>query len=596
MKSRDRYLAIAAGITAVALLVLWRTGGLGGDAKPTAATADGSGSATAEDEDPWRAIPKRRPRGSGAADDPSAIEIGVAKVNGQVRDRASQRPVEGAEVAFWSKRGGELTTVSGADGRYQLDVPFGAWSARATTGDDALSLAQAVRVNAHTAAVDLELERLAHAHGVVTDAGGQPVSGAEVVNQGTDRSMQEALDATIGRAVLTDSAGRYRLPVIAGEVRLVATTPGKLGHRAAPAVAPGADVELDLTLATRASIDGVVVDDKGQPVPDARVTSYTTIADVGVVEVKREVATGADGKFMFVDLGPGELLLTARTTEGAAAPGLRYSLDSGDLHDLKLTLAPAATLAGRVTYPDGRPAGGATVRVRRMYPNESFANTTADRDGNWSVRGPVETQFEVTAKDEYGIARKDGVTTAAPVELVIAIPGGFRGAVHTAKGAPITDFTIAIDRFVVATSPLTQYGPTQRFIAADGKFEWPNLEPGAYDLTFRAPGTAAVHRAAVAVPDSAWADLDITLEAGATVSGVVHGNAAAKGAPIANASVVARCSDTSTATNASGAFTLADLPAGPCAIAVTAPGYAPVEVTAQPGVAVDVALAKSGGG
>lgn len=588
-------LAIAGGIAAVLLIVLWRAGVVGDRATEV---ADGSGAgsavAAAAEDDPWNKGPRRRIRGSGADDDPSAPELGTAMVTGQVRDRATQRPVEGAEVTFWGKIG-ERTTTSGPDGHYQVEVPFGAWSARALSGEDALSLTQAVRVNARTIAVDLELDRLAHVHGVVTDASGRPVRGAEVSNQGTDKGMREALDASVGRAVLTDGSGRYRLAVAAGEVRLVATAEGKLGHRAVPAVAAGGDLEVDLVLAPLATIDGTVVDEHGKPVPEAVVTAFVAILDIDL-NVKREVATGADGRFMVVNLDPGLLTLSARTVDGAAAPGQLIPLDHGDLHDLVLRLAPAGTLAGRVTYSDGRPVGAATIKVKRMGLAESFAVTTTDRDGAWSVRGPVDAQFEVVARDEYGIARADRVTTAAPVELVIAVPGGLRGVVRTAKGEPIKDFTIAIDRVVLASNDRAQSGPPpQRFTSADGAFAWPHLEPGAYDLTFRAPGAATAHRQAVAVPDSAWAELEIALEPGAAITGVVHGNAATDGAPIANARVDARCAGTSTTTDARGAFTLADLPPGPCAIAVTAVGHAIAELRGQPGTPLDIALAASDG-
>jgi hypothetical protein len=589
-----RTLAIGAAILAIAALLAWRTGVIGGGGAATdrepAAT---SGAAAAADDDPWTRDPRLRARRGSGEVDPNAPELGTATVTGVVKDQASQRPVGGAEVVFWSKAG-ELSTTTGEDGRYRLDVPFGGWRARASAGDDALAHSQTVHVNARTIAVDLELERLGHVHGVVTDSAGRPVAGAEVTNQGADKGAQEALDATVGRAVLTDGAGRYRLAVVAGEVRVVATAEGKLGHKALPAVAAGADVEADLTLAGLATIDGTVVDDQGKPVAGAVVTAFVTILDIDL-NVRRQVATGADGRFIVIDLDPGLLTLDARTTDGAAAPGRQLALDHGDVHNLVLTLTAAGVLAGQVTYSDGHPAGGAEIKVKRMNIAETFATTTADRDGKWSVRGPVATQFDVTAKDEYGVARAEYAVVGTPVELVIQVPGGLRGVVHTSKGAPITDFTVVIDRVVRPGNARAVAGPPpQRFTASDGKFEWPHLETGLYDLTFRAPGAAAAHRQAVAVPDSAWADVDVALDAGATVTGVVHGNETTKGEPIANARIDARCAGTSTSTDAHGGFTIADLPPGPCAIAVTAAGYAAVELRAEPGTPLDVALARGG--
>jgi hypothetical protein len=591
--SRKRALVAAAVIAVLAIVVVWWRHGRGADHGAGADGASGSDLAaagTGGDDTPGGPV---RPIHTGITgdDDPTIIAAGApAVVEGVVRDAATKAPIPNADVAFWSKRG-ELTTESGADGHYKLDVTTGAWSARAATGDDGLSVALLVRVDAPHVVVDLDVQKLAHLHGVVRDAVTHaPVSGAVVSVEPAEKAVREALDATAGLAVQSGGDGSYKLSVPPGEVRLMATAPGKLGHRALPAVAPGADAVADLELRSNVSIDGHVVDGKGAGVAGAKVTVFLAIADIDLNH-NRTITTGADGRFEAHGLEPGTLTLVAKTDDGGATEPKLMDISGGDLHDLVLTMSPAVAIRGHVKYSDGRAAPGAVVKVRRSGLAGLFAEAASDKDGRFELKGPSSSTYDLTASTENGTARLLGAAPDTDIELVIRIPGGIRGKVHT-KTAPVADYTVAIDQMTLAGNERGQNPPPpQRYTPADGTFEWPHLDPGTYELTVRGGGAVA-HVHGVAVPERDWATLDVLLDAAVGLSGRVH----AGDKPIASARVDAGCTGASAITGADGDFAFPDAPAGDCAITISADGFATAQRRAHAGTPLDVDLAAAAKG
>jgi hypothetical protein len=160
-----------------------------------------------------------------------------------------------------------------------------------------------------------------------------------------------------------------------------------------------------------------------------------------------------------------------------------------------------------------------------------------------------------------------------------------RGVVHLGK-AVVTTFTIVIDNFVPAGGKgAVAPPPLQRVVAADGHFEWAQLDAGAYDLIVRSSGAAAtaVH---TSVTDGKWTDLDIVLAPGAGASGRVH----AGDTPIANARIDVNCTGQSAVSGSDGSFAVVDLPATGCWTTFSADGYKSQGRRVTPGDPVDVAL------
>jgi hypothetical protein len=145
-----------------------------------------------------------------AASDAAVVELG-----GQVVDELSGIAVAGAVV-----EAGRRLAISGADGRYRLQVPAGSLVVRAAA-DGFLPAARAVEAAAgQSRVVDFGLPRSRHFGqtgliGIVTAGdSGQPVTGAEVAIVGTDTRT------TVGQD------GKFSLGTAAGCVALRASADG----------------------------------------------------------------------------------------------------------------------------------------------------------------------------------------------------------------------------------------------------------------------------------------------------------------------------------------------------------------------------------
>lgn len=103
-------------------------------------------------------------------------------------------------------------------------------------------------------------------------------------------------------------------------------------------------------------IRGRVVTESGTAVPAA----------VHVVKESALVAqqvTAADGKFDFIGLAEATYAVSAEADAGASGKPLDVLLGDGETKELELVLEPYRFLRGIVQTPDGRPAGGAVVRI-----------------------------------------------------------------------------------------------------------------------------------------------------------------------------------------------------------------------------------------
>lgn len=132
------------------------------------------------------------------------------------------------------------------------------------------------------------------------------VAGARVSVEGT------------GLLVQSDMAGRFMLEgVPAGLRQLVVQADGYITARAELTVMPDSAIELAITLVSTGQrlpgvvisggisnrLVGVVVDDRDRPIAGA---------DVEVVGLRRLVNTDEDGRFVFLDVAPGDWLLQVR--------------------------------------------------------------------------------------------------------------------------------------------------------------------------------------------------------------------------------------------------------------------------------------------
>jgi protocatechuate 3,4-dioxygenase beta subunit len=323
-----------------------------------------------------------------------------------------------------------------------------------------------------------------------------------------------ALTPTLG---VSDASGLFVLgPLLPGEYLLQTDAAGYLPRQGVPVtVVAGTNPALELALERGAEISGVVLDDLGRPVADARLEvvgrargSHVADRTTQMEETRDRLwaqalapeapapAAGAAPGFLGVTSGPIPRVPTVDTP--------------GDLSGVDLS-APltGARAEGLQTDAQGR------FRVRGLPPG-SLTLVVRHADLAQAKAGP----FRVTR----GEVRADVIVRMRP---------GLRleGQVLDPQQVPIAGVQVAVAR------PEDAFHLAVRFTDAAGRFEIPNLS-GPVRLTLSAPGYVdRVHR--VDLPDSAPAaripPVRIALDrADCEISGVVVDD---KGLAVAEARV-----------------------------------------------------------
>jgi inhibitor of cysteine peptidase len=276
---------------------------------------------------------------------------------------------------------------------------------------------------------------------------------------------------------------------------------------------------------------------------------------------KLTATADASGRFAFTNVHPGTVSVDAREGEQAASRTVEITVGSGDRADgLRLALQPAVALTGRVV--DGAGNGVAAVRVtaRQTASHAPLPPVSTGSDGTFSIAGTIDTDYELSVRDPNSpaVARASG-RPGAPVEITLAAPGGIHGTVSGGS-----DVTVAVDRFVPegATSR-GRPAVTSASFTGDG-FTLSGLAAGTYDLRISAAGRAPTSVAGVAVQGGQVSEVQVTLVAGARLSGTVTDPQGA----VAGARVVVDGGGTAF-TDAQGRFAIDDVPLGDVTVTVS---------------------------
>jgi hypothetical protein len=212
---------------------------------------------------------------------------------------------------------------------------------------------------APTAQVDRPAARIGAISGVVIDATtGAPIAGAQVTLSATDIRF-----STTG--LLTDAKGRFVFANLAPSkaYRLSANRIGyvdnaEINDARARVITLDEGEWIDdarVTLMRAASISGVVIDERGEPVVGTRVRAISLIAIAGRELLAAGPATVTDdrGAYRLGDLGPGRYLVVVPSTQATV---------------------PAATTAARIA---GQVEGAVTNGVPRPVPVEQTLDLDA---------------------------------------------------------------------------------------------------------------------------------------------------------------------------------------------------------------------------
>jgi len=359
------------------------------------------------------------------------------------------------QSADFAPRG--LTAETAAEGRYRIDgVPPGryvlaAWGGSLVDGPanryDAPRFVSDVEVReGETTVVDLVLASDRVLEGVVVDASGNPVAGADVevreelMLQGGDgagsrfifgEGVLRAVDQD-GRhatevahklaATVTDGNGRFRFDGLsAGSKRLVARKPGDawlgwaLHDVALDPLVPSEPVTLVLPRAMR--LAGRVLDEAGLPVPGAIVENWTS----SFPWENPASTTDAEGRFALAVEKPGSLMLGIGA-EGYLATSVSLEL-AGARDDVELRLAHSPAVRGVVL--DANTLQPVTsYGLTLLGPHSMIRNNVQAPDGAFRVEWGDEGTLSVFVTAEgYVPAERHEVdpksTVAEPLRLLL---------------------------------------------------------------------------------------------------------------------------------------------------------------------------------
>jgi uncharacterized GH25 family protein len=510
-----------------------------------------------------------------------------------VLDDGASTPISGATV--WgqvaNRGGGSSTPVTGSDGTTKAG-PFEPGPLKLSANhSDYLSGAQTDVPEGQATAV-IRLKRGVPLAGRVVRADGSPAPDVRVQVDYDERTRYAGSEGT-------DADGRFRFKAV---------PPGPLtlhvyaGSGQAEGRATGGDENVTLVLAGASGREGGsgstlvvrVFAPNGKPVPQARVTleevrerggTNTSTNDAVNGETTFQGLTWTAGRERFVEVR------TARDGAGVLLPygGTRVGPLTSGSTSLDVTLPPERPITGFVRGPDGRGIRGVLVLATpASNPRESSwsdpSNTPSgrtDAEGAFRVGGvgDMDVRLAVRAPPEFvpyePLPARGGDTG---IEIVLAL--GVRATVTVVDpdGAPIagarvtTSFTVDRERNRTETSnPAVTTDAKGRAVlqGLDGKktytlrVEPPQRYPSVpYSMgpTMTASEGAAFRSAQK--KDWTPGDDTVTLERAYTVTGFVRD---LSGRPVGGSQVARMTGPNSwstTAADASGAFTLRDLPAG----------------------------------
>ncbi|HEY8145317.1 MAG TPA: carboxypeptidase regulatory-like domain-containing protein, partial [Kofleriaceae bacterium] len=528
------------------------------------------------------------------------VGSGPGQVSGTVLDAADRKPVAGVDVTFGNAFG-ESTATSGADGRYALSLAPGTYKVVAI-GDGVLGAGAGrfeLRPRQSVTGYDIWVARLAAIRGRVVDHGGKPVAGARVTFKARmgERPIDSEQTAPIGEAT-SDESGGFDIEVPSGDLKLIAEAGDVRGQTVLTGVVPGHEpADVIIRLAAGASLAGVVVDTAGAAASGAEVR-LTVVGGDGPVGERTATSDGS-GAFRFEHLAPGTATLEARG-DGGVSPPLAVKLpDGSDRTGVRLVLAAAASIKGRVVDGKGTPVAGATVMATPAKSKIKPPRIVSGADGGFVLEGLAAGTKHVVQARQEGFANafaRNIVPPAEGVELVMQAAGGIRGVVKGAGGAPVSSFQVQVERFVEADGMVRPGRATARGSAKDGRFELDLVEPGQYDLVVTADGFAPFRPPRVAVPPEGWAEIEVELSAGARVTGRVL----SEGLPVAGARIGVPAAYVGPAvfSDAQGRFTMVDVAPGKRSITASKAGLASAsrELEVRAGQTSDVELTLAPGG
>jgi uncharacterized GH25 family protein len=395
----------------------------------------------------------------GSANSTGRIELvlhaGIA-VTGHVLDE-SGKPVGKARVSpagLWNLGSSIDPVTTAADGAFSLVLAAGTHTLVAVDAEHAPSRSTPVVVTSKPVdGVVITMKTGGLVAGRVVDAKHQPVAFATVrtAGKGTDMWSVPRRQTTSNKDGTFELRGLARTKL---DLRAESdTTASKIESVDLTATANKKDIELVLDVA--GTIAGVVVDDKGQPVPEVQVSSTPDVWGGGDAESMSlagfsTATTDGAGAFTIHGLpdGPYKLHAARHSSQGREAFTDGTSAKTGDAN-IKITLASPGSIKGTIAKSDGTPPAIASVRAGFR------AGTPADAGGKFEMDDLEPGSYDITIHGpEFSDVIKRDVKVEAGKATDLGTLTVARGRVLTGKvidstGAPVSGARVKVGQMLM---------------------------------------------------------------------------------------------------------------------------------------------------
>jgi len=297
------------------------------------------------------------------------------------------------------------------------------------------------------------LEKSVAIGGVVTDPKGKPLAGVVVSVNGLTRDPVGQVIPMRYDAPITGEDGRWstqRVPVSFSQLNFALTHPKFMpaefdqaeGDDSTTGITRQALLSRSATMVMQPgiAIEGMVTDNKSQPVQGARVTFLTTVEEQSF---RSESRTDDSGKFRFVAtrLGDGAVTIEA----SGLAPAERTFQVAEGLEAMLFELRPGRLLRGRVTDEKGEPVAGAQIQPMGWGGKTQLAwRGRTDSDGRFEWDGaPAAAVALYCSREGYVGSYSQPSTGDAEVRITLSKPFRLSGSVVDADtGEPVRSFKL----------------------------------------------------------------------------------------------------------------------------------------------------------
>jgi len=492
-------------------------------------------------------------------EDVQVLVDGAYSIIGKVMRKGTKTPIAGARLGAFSMTGGGGEALEPTDAEGNFEIPGlkpGSYMLFAAAESSLLEVGQNVAiVDKDITDVIVELGTGVTLSGRVEPPGVATV-GLELEGEVGIANMFEMVKSMMVKGE-SDAAGNFKLAnAPPGKFKIRAVTKEGNTGKLPVTIATVDQTGLVVQLTKRASIAGRVVDTNGKPAPNIHVMA--TLAEgkgsfnIGNMNDRNDVSSGADGTFKIVGLDAGKYEVRVRDleammrskdkdrkqtvvelAEGADKTGVTVTVEARD-----------GIIRGSVIGGDGKPAADAWVTAyREREPGKTSSSdipeevqtrwggssepTLTGADGRFAITKLRTGSYTIVADGPRGSSRgeKKTVKTGDTTQIQLASLGTLVVTV-TQRGAPVKSYDVSCD------SP--GHDVERHAASDDGSYKLENLPPGEYKCRIDADAGTAEGKVTVTTSET---KLALTLSVFGSLSGQVVSVLTAK--PIPDLDVIA---------------------------------------------------------